>query len=303
MIVLTSPAELTERLKNSPRPILVDVRLEDDYAVAHLPGARNNCVFEVAFLDRMANVAPEKGATVCVYGATADSYEGRMAAEKLQRVGYTDVLELREGMEGWKSAGLPVEGDSTQGALIEATLPPNGWRDIDLAQSRVEWLGRNLLNKHYGEVALKEGRLRFDEGQVAAGEFTLDMRTMTCLDLKGDPLHDVLIAHLMSDDFFDVELFPEARFEIIETERITGATPGAPDLAVRGELTLKNVSLPFEFLATTGFTPEGKAAAQSVFAIDRTQWNVLYGSGKYFRNLGGHLVNDLIEIQLRVVEK
>ena len=74
MIVLISPAELAERLKRSPRPILVDVRLEHDYAFAHLPDARNNCVFEVAFLDRMAVVAPEKGAAVCVYGATADSY-------------------------------------------------------------------------------------------------------------------------------------------------------------------------------------------------------------------------------------
>jgi polyisoprenoid-binding protein YceI len=72
---------------------------------------------------------------------------------------------------------------------------------------------------------------------------------------------------------------------------------------VHGELTLKGVTLPIEFVATTGFTPEGKPAAQSVFAFDRTQWNVLDGSGKYFRNLGGHLVNDLIEIQLRVVAK
>ena len=50
----------------------------------------------------------------------------------------------------------------------------------------------------------------------------------------GDPLHDVLIAHLVSHDFFDVELYPEARFVITATERLAGATPGAPNLAVRG---------------------------------------------------------------------
>jgi polyisoprenoid-binding protein YceI/rhodanese-related sulfurtransferase len=302
MIMLITPAELAERLKSSPRPILLDVRLEDDYTVAHLPDARNNCVFEIAFVDRMGEVAPNKGAPICVYGATADSYEARMAAEKLLRAGYVDVLELREGLEGWKSAGLPLEVGSTRSA-IKATMPPHGWRQIDAAESRVEWLGRNLLNKHYGQIALKRGRLRFDQGQVVAGEFTLDMRNMTCLDLQGDPSHDVLIAHLMSHDFFDVERFPEAHFVITKTERVAGATQGAPNLAVHGELTLKDVSLPLEFVATTGFTPEGKAAAQSVFAFDRTQWNVLYGSGKYFRNLGGHLVNDLIEIQLRVVAK
>ncbi|MGA7391492.1 MAG: YceI family protein [Terrimicrobiaceae bacterium] len=302
MIVLISPDELTERLKRSPRPILVDVRLEHDYAFAHLPDARNNCVFEVAFLDRMAGVAPEKGAAVCVYGATADSYEARMAAEKLSRAGYIEVLELREGLEGWKAAGLPLAVENEQ-KTFDSAPTPNGWREIDLAESRVEWQGRNLLNKHFGQVALKGGKLLFDEGQIVAGEFHLDMGTMTCRDLEGDPLHDVLIAHLVSHDFFDVELFPEARFAILKTERIAGATPGAPNLAVRGELTLKDVTRPVEFVATAGFTAEGKAAAQSAFAIDRTQWNVLYGSGKYFRNLGDHLVNDPIEIQLRVVEK
>jgi rhodanese-related sulfurtransferase/polyisoprenoid-binding protein YceI len=302
MIVLVSPAELAERLERSPRPVLVDVRLEDDYAVAHLPNARNNCVFEVAFLERMATVAPEKGAPVCVYGATADSYEARIAAEKLLRAGYLEVLELREGLEGWKSAGLPLEVESTRKTL-DSVPPLNGWREIDVAESRVEWQGRNLLNKHFGQIAVKGGKLRFDEGQIVAGEFHWDMRTMTCEDLKGDPLHDVLIAHLMSDDFFDVELFPESRFAILKTERIAGATPGAPNLEVQGVLTLKDVTRPIEFVATAGFTAEGKAAAQASFAIDRTQWSVLYGSGKYFRNLSGHLVNDLIEIQLRVVEK
>ena len=104
----------------------------------------------------------------------------------------------------------------------------------------------------------------------------------------------------MSHDFFDVELYPEARFVMTGTERVAG-TPGAPNLAVRGELTLKNVSRAVEFVVSAGLTTEGKAAAQGAFAIDRPQWNVLYGSGKYFRHLAGQLVNDFIEIQLRVV--
>ena len=97
--------------------------------------------------------------------------------------------------------------------------------------------------------------------------------------------------------------YPEGRFVITSTESVRQATPGAPNLKLQGELTLKNVTLPVEFLATAGMTPEGKSAAQASFAIDRTLWEVLYGSGKYFRNLGGHLVNDLIELQLRIVTR
>jgi polyisoprenoid-binding protein YceI len=301
MSVPINPSDLARRLGESHGPILVDVRLDDDYAAAHLPEAKNNCVFEIAFLDRMGNVAPDRRAAVCVYGTAADSCEARMAAEKLRRVGYTQVLELREGLEGWKSAGLPLEGGGD--SRIAETAPPDGWLEIDVAESGVEWVGRNLLNKHHGRIALKSGKLRFDQGHLVDGEFTLDMRAIKCQDLEGDPLHDVLVAHLMSHDFFDVDLYPEARFVIVAIERVAGATPGAPNLAVRGVLTLKNVSRAVEFIATAGLTTEGKAAAQSAFAIDRTQWNVLYGSGKYFRHLGGHLVNDLIEIQIRVVTK
>ncbi len=207
---------------------------------------------------------------------------------------------MRAGLEGWKSAGLEVK---TEGAAKpENPEPLDGWREIDLAQSKVEWIGRNLLNKHYGQIGIKTGKLHFVRGELESGDFTLDMRAIVCHDLAGDPLHDVLIAHLQSDDFFDVELYPEARFAITSIELVPIATLGAPNLRVHGELTVKNVTRPVEFLATTG-TNEGKAAAQASLAIDRTIWEVLYGSGKFFRNLGGHLVNDMIELQLRMVTR
>jgi polyisoprenoid-binding protein YceI/rhodanese-related sulfurtransferase len=295
------PTELSKRMSQSDAPLLLDVRLEDDYAAAHLPQARNNCVFEVSFLDRMSDLAPDKRAPVCVYGAGEDSYESRMASEKLLRAGYAEVLELCEGLEGWRSAGLPLE--SRDAVKAAEPIPPEGWLEIDPAESRVEWIGRNLLNKHYGRIALKGGKLQFVRGQLAKGEITLNMDAITCQDLAGDPLADVLIAHLKSDDFFDVELYPEARFVITSVQPIANATPGSPNLTVCGDLTLKGTTRPVELAATTGITPEGKAAAQSAFAIDRTLWHVLYGSGKYFRHLGAHLVNDLIEIQLRVVTR
>ena len=104
MSALIDPAELADQLERPNPPVLVDVRLQEDYATAHLPRAKTNCVFEVAFLDRISEVAPDKGAPVCVYGAIAGSYEAPAAAEKLRRAGYREVLELRDGLEGWKSA-------------------------------------------------------------------------------------------------------------------------------------------------------------------------------------------------------
>lgn len=281
--------------------MLVDVRLGGDFEATHLPEARNNCVFEVGFVERMAQIAPDQAGPVCVYGSGGDSMESRMAAEKLVRNGYVGVCDFRGGLEAWTEAGFQVMGkpDLTK----ETPVLAEGRCDVDLGESRIRWIGRNLLNRHEGHISLKSGWLQFHSGKLAGGRFVIDMRSIHCLDLAGDALHDVLIRHLLDHDFFDAERFPEATFEITEAAPLPDATPGAPDLKIQGTLCLKDVSLPLRFEACTGMTGEGKPAAQATLSFDRTLWNVLYASGKWFRHPGGHLVNDLIELQLRIVGK
>ncbi|MCW1915575.1 YceI family protein [Luteolibacter sp. GHJ8] len=298
LFLVVDARELSDRLSSTAPPVLVDVRLDTDCECSRIPGAVNNCVFEVAFLDRMAEIAPDRARPVCVYGADDGSLESRMAAEKLSRAGWSDVLDFREGLSGWRAAGYEVEERSAQAAHPPI---PSGSHALDLNESRVLWTGRNLLNRHDGSIPIKSGELKIEAGRLVGGEFTLDMRGITCTDLNGDKLHDVLIDHLHSDDFFDVEFYPEARFVITQASPQNGASPGSPNLKVAGELTLKGITQPVEFAACAGVTSEGKLAAQASFSIDRTRWNVFYGSGKFFRNLGGHLVNDLIDLNLRIV--
>ena len=292
-------AKLAELLSSPRPPLLVDVRPDTVYAKGHLPGAKNNCVFEIAFPDRMKDVAPDLSAPICVYGECTDSQESLMAAEKLCRAGYEEVFELRCGIEDWTAAGKPVERSSPD--LSPASPDLQGRIAIDLKESRIRWIGRNLLNLHEGLLALKSGHLDFDAGKVTGGEFVIDMRSIRSTDLEGDELHDVLIRHLMDHDFFEVETYPEARFAIRSATPLDEVQAGAPNLKIDGTLTLKDVTAPLTFTAISGLTDDGKAAAQASFAIDRTKWNVKYGSGRLFRNLGGHLVNDLIELQLRIV--
>ncbi|RYD60565.1 MAG: sulfurtransferase [Verrucomicrobiaceae bacterium] len=296
-IALTTPATLAELLKGLRPPVLIDVRLGEDYHCCQLPGALNNCVFEVAFTERMPAVAPDLAAPVCLYGAGEGSIESRMAAEKLLRLGYTAVHELEGGIAAWRDAGMPVE----ETPAPKAPVLFDGKYRIDLSESRIEWIGRNLLNRHTGRIALKAGELIITDGQLAGGSFIIDMTGITCHDLAGNTLHDVLVRHLCDHDFFDTGLFPEARFEITNAGPVEGGTPGAPNLHVSGNLTLKDVTAPLDFHASAGISDKGKPAAQATLSFDRTLWNVLYGSGKWFHHLGGHLVNDLIEIQLRIV--
>jgi polyisoprenoid-binding protein YceI/rhodanese-related sulfurtransferase len=289
---------LLKQLESKNPPVLIDVRLQDDFKAAHIPQAISNCVFEVAFRERLIASVPDQAQSIVAYGANSESFEARMAAEKLWRAGYTSVFEYRDGFEAWQAAG---------GSVIQGEpWPPepvisDGIRSVDIAKSSVEWSGRNLLNKHHGQIGLRSGQLEFLKGQLCGGRFVIDMNNIVCSNLQGTELHDVLLNHLRSDDFFDIERFPEASFAIDAARRIDGATLGQPNLEITGDLTLKGFSAPLTFRAVTGMTPDGKAAAQAVLTLDRTCWGVLYGSGHYFNRLGMHLVNDLIDLEIKIV--
>jgi len=290
--------ELDALRYTEPSLVIMDVRLADDFECCQVAGAVNNCVYEVAFHERLPGLLPSLETPVCVYGESGTSHEASMAAEKLVRAGYTNIYSLTGCLAGWCDAKLPTAGN---GHSPPPAPLPNGRLAIDLNESRVEWLGRNLLNKHWGRVPLLSGHLDFEQGTLVGGEFTLAMSGITSDDLAGNPLHDVLTAHLRSDDFFDTDLHPEARLVITRATPINDAAPGAQNLSVEANLTLRGITQPLNFTASSGLDAQGHAVAHAAFSIDRTRWGVLYGSGRFFHRLAGHLVNDLIELQVRIV--
>lgn len=293
-----SAQELNALHQQDPHLVIVDVRLSDDYSRRAIAGAVNNCVFEVTFQKRLEEILPNLQTPVCVYGASQTSHEASMAAEKMLRAGYTEVYQLAGCLEAWCQAGLPEQGSQEP---LESPTFPSGRFLLDLTESRVEWLGRNLLNKHSGHLPIQSGYLDIQNETLTGGEIVFAMNEVTCDDLAGNPYHDVLIAHLRSDDFFDTEQFPEARLSLQQASRIPGAALGSQNLEVEAELTLKGITHSIQFTAAAGLDAEGRYGAQAALSIDRTRWGVLYGSGRFFSRLAGHLVNDQIEIQVRIV--
>jgi polyisoprenoid-binding protein YceI len=292
------PLDLQTLRQQRPPPVIMDVRLPEDHERCAIAESVSNCVLETAFHDRLPVLLPGKETPVCVYGSSADSLEATMAAEKLVRAGYEHVYRLDGCLEAWCRAGLPVTGTGESAA---PTPLPTGRLRVDVAESRTEWLGRNLLNKHWGKIPITSGYLDVKEGQIQGGEFTLAVVDITCDDLAGNPYHDALIAHLRSDDFFDTALYPEARLKITRASAIPDAPPGSQNLQVEADLTLRGVTEPIAFTLSAGMDEKNRCVAQAAFSIDRTRWGVLYGSGRFFSRLAGHLVNDLIELQVRIV--
>ncbi len=138
---------------------------------------------------------------------------------------------------------------------------------------------------------------------VAGGEFTLDMESIANTDLADTALNRMLIAHLKSDDFFETAAYPTATFHLRHVTLNPHAHPGNINADIDGALTLKGVTEDLAFPAIIESLPGGVLSAEAHFDIDRTRWNVIYGSGKFYEALGKHLVHDQISLSLRMVTR
>jgi polyisoprenoid-binding protein YceI len=106
-----------------------------------------------------------------------------------------------------------------------------------------------------------------------------------------------LMKHLKSDDFFGVEKFPVAKLVI------TGSTPFDKGTAVvTGTLTIKDITNPIEFKATTQKKDDGVWFFANI-SVDRTKYNIRYGSGSFFDNLGDKTIYDEFKLKVNLLVK
>ena len=153
-------------------------------------------------------------------------------------------------------------------------------KTINTENSSVTWQGKKVTGTHTGLISITEGSLEFDHGKLTGGNIVIDMTSITCTDLPATPAGK-LLGHLKSDDFFGVANFPTAELNITEVKKSDAG------YTVTGNLTIKGISKPVTF--DTAVTKSG-ATAQIV--IDRTDYDVKYGSGKFFDNLGDKTIYD-----------
>lgn len=171
---------------------------------------------------------------------------------------------------------------------------------VDTDASVIEWKGSKPTGTHNGTVQLAEGTMDVQEDQIKAGSFVIDMTTITDLDLEGD-MKDNLEAHLKGTvegkegDFFNVNKYPTAAFEITNITESEGKT------MVSGNLTMKEKTHNITFPATITMEGDSVQLKSETFSIDRTLWDVNYGSKSVFDNLGDKFINDEIELTISVV--
>ena len=276
--------------------VVIDVMTPEDYAACHVVGAKNACIYEMVFLDRIAEAVSDRDTELIVYDATGTTRTAELARERLLDAGYTRVSILSGGLASWRDAGMPVE-KAGETALSEAT-PEDGTYRIDTENSRLEWIGRSLNNRHFGRIDILKGELILVAGRPSAGNIVLDMYSISNFDLQDPVYHDMLISHLKSDDFFAVERYPTASLTLTGWEAQSGASSEAPNGIATGDLIIRDVTRSVSFPAIIAPQLDGGLKIHAAFDIDRTLWNVCYGSARLFERLGMHLVHDLISLEL-----
>jgi polyisoprenoid-binding protein YceI len=164
--------------------------------------------------------------------------------------------------------------------------------NVDTASTIVKWTGKKLSgDNHYGTIKVKSGQLQIAGNQLTGGSLEIDMTSIKNEDLKDKKKNDKLIGHLKSDDFFGVDKYPTSSFVI------SNVAPGQDGKTmVTGTLTLKGKTDQVTFPANITVS-ENKLNASGKFMVDRSKFDVRYGSGKFFENLGDKLINDEIELE------
>jgi len=166
---------------------------------------------------------------------------------------------------------------------------------IQKSSSTVNWTGKKVLGLHTGSINIANGFIEMTDNRIGRGEVNIDMSSIVVTDIDDKKNHDDFLAHLKNDDFFSVDKFHHAKLMVSGSERTE-----ENKLKVEGILTIKDISHPISFIASVEiFTDYLHSLGEIV--IDRTQYNIRYGSGKFLQNLGDNLIYDDFVLQFKLV--
>ncbi|WP_237274936.1 YceI family protein [Tenacibaculum ovolyticum] len=161
----------------------------------------------------------------------------------------------------------------------------NSKKEIKIKNSNVVWKGYKVTGAHQGTIAIKSGHLNFNEDKLTGGEFTIDMSSISSTDLQGE-YKGKLEGHLKSDDFFGVTKYPTASLVF---KKVKSVSKNA--YKITANITIKGKTEKVSF----NFSVYGNKANASL-KIDRTKFDVKYGSTSFFDGLKDKAIYDEFDL-------
>lgn len=158
-------------------------------------------------------------------------------------------------------------------------------KTVKTDESKVVWKGYKVTGSHEGTIAIQSGELHFNDEVLTGGAFVMDMSTINSTDLQGE-YKDKLDGHLKSDDFFGVAKFPTAKMVFTKVK-----ATGKNSYKVTADLTIKGKTAP----VVVNLSVYGSKATATL-KVDRTKYDVRYGSTSFFDNLQDKAIYDEFDL-------
>ncbi|MGQ1889409.1 YceI family protein [Thermophagus sp. OGC60D27] len=162
---------------------------------------------------------------------------------------------------------------------------------LNVAKSKIVWTGKKVGGSHTGHIQILSGYLTKSGDRFVAGKIVADMTSLSDTDLEDEEMRAKLIGHLKSDDFFSVDKYPTATLVIESGEMVSDGT-----YQFAGKMTIKGHTNPVSFEAKA----DGKVF-KGKLTVDRSKYDVRYGSGSFFDNLGDNLIYDDFDLEFEVI--
>ena len=166
--------------------------------------------------------------------------------------------------------------------------------------STIGWTGKKVGGQHVGTIELQGGTLQVKGNQLVGGTVVANMVSIKNTDLTDADYNAKLIGHLKSDDFFGVDKYPTTTFVITSIKPLKGDAAGN-NATITGNLTIKGKTNPVSFPAKVG-VKNGVAAATGTASIDRSKYDVKYGS-TLFGAAADKAIDDVFQLSFNVLAK
>ncbi|WP_031427766.1 YceI family protein [Flavimarina sp. Hel_I_48] len=218
---------------------------------------------------------------------------------KIKLIPVLSLAVLLTGMVSCKDSKNKTEAGEAEVAA-ETSMQASKFM-VDTQASTITWEGNKPTGTHTGTVNLESGVVKV-AGDSLSGSFLIDMTTITDTDLEGEQKTN-LEQHLKGTvegkegDFFNVQKYPTAAFEITDVMDDNGKQ------MLEGNLTIKDAKNNISFPVTYSVDGSTMTLKSEPFTIDRTKWNVNYGSKSVFDDLGDKFISDDITLTIDIVAK
>lgn len=159
-------------------------------------------------------------------------------------------------------------------------------KKVNIEKSKINWVGKKVTGQHSGTINLQDGILVFKGKKLVGGTFNVNMPSITVTDLKAGQGKENLEDHLKADDFFGTDKFDTATLEFK-----TIAAKANEVYTVTADLTIKKITNPITF----DIIVNGNSAATTL-KVDRTKYDIKYGSGSFFDNLGDKVISNNFDL-------